>query len=256
MISSRSVCSVAVTLVVGALAMGCGGDKKTAENPQPAQGYNGYPQQQGQYPQQGQQGQYPQQAQGQYPQQQGQYPQQGAVGQVGPTGAPTATAPAASGAAPGMGGLPVDPNLAGQIAAAGAALMTAGGVAGDPVEAGIKAESARSAPGMTPEGQMAKDQLAADGHKEMLITMQAGKCYTIVGFSPAGQIKDLDLRLLAPPLYNLQAGQDGTTSNTAVIGKGSNPTCPLAPFPLQYKLDIHAKVGAGAFGVQVFSKNK
>ena len=52
------------------------------------------------------------------------------------------------------------------------------------------------------------------------------------------------------------AGQDGTASNTAVIGKGSNPTCPLTPFPLQYKLDIHAKNGGGQFGVQVFSKNK
>jgi hypothetical protein len=130
-----------------------------------------------------------------------------------------------------------------------------GGV-GDPVEAGIRAEAAKSAPGMSGEGSLAKDQLAADGHKEMLITLQGGKCYTIIGFSPAGQIKDLDLRLLAPPLYNMAAGQDGSVSNTAVIGKGSSPTCPLTPFPLQYKLDIHAKNGAGQFGVQVFSKNK
>ncbi|MFO0668827.1 MAG: hypothetical protein U0235_04240 [Polyangiaceae bacterium] len=55
----------------------------------------------------------------------------------------------------------------------------------------------------------------------------------------------------------MMAGQDSTASNTAIeVGKTPNPTCPLTPFPLQYKLDIHAKSGAGAFGVQVFSKNK
>lgn len=255
-ISLRSGSAFALATLV---AVGCG-DKKPPENPQGQ--YAGYPQQQGmapqgQYPQQGQPQPYPQQGQPQPYPQQGQpqpYPQQG---QPQPTGQQPQQPTGAQPQQPtNIGGIPIDPNLMSQIAAAGAAIMTPGGVTGDPVEAAIRAEGARSAPGMSPEGQMAKDQLPADGHKEMLITMQGGKCYTIIGFSPAGQIKDLDLRLLAPPLYNMMAGQDGTASNTAIIGKGSNPTCPLTPFPLQYKLDIHAKNGAGAFGVQVFSKNK
>ena len=132
----------------------------------------------------------------------------------------------------------------------------AGGLTADPTELGIKVAAARFAPGMQPEGQMAKDNLQQDGHKEMMISMQGGKCYTIIGFSPLGGIKNLDLHLLAPPFYNVQAGQDDSTDNTAVIGRGNNPTCPITPFPLQYKVDLHARNGAGPVGVQVFSKSK
>ena len=135
-------------------------------------------------------------------------------------------------------------------------MLTPGGVAGDPIEGGLKAAAARFAPNMQPEGQMAKDSLPENGHKEMLITLAAGKCYSIIGFSPVGQVRNLNLRLLAPPFYNVQTGQDDTNDNTPVIGKGNSPVCPMSPFPLQYKLDIHAGQGTGQFGVQVYSRAK
>lgn len=214
----------------------------------------GYPQQQQGYPQQQQpQAGYPQQPQG-YPQgQPTAYPQpQPTAAQPAPTAAPTAPLGTV---------VTTDPNqlatLFQQAAAAGQAMLQQpGAIMGDPVEIGIKAAAITNAQGETPDGQMAKAQLAEGGHSEFLVPMQPGKCYTIIGFSPFGQIKNLDLNLLAPPFYNVLAGQDGMTGNTAVIGQTPKPMCPFIPVPLTYKVDITAKSGAGAVGVQVYSKNK
>lgn len=184
-------------------------------------------------------------------------PPGGTVPPGGTAPPPGGTAPAASATVPGLPGVPVDPNLLNQIVAAGAAMMGQGGVAvGDPVELGIKAASMKYAPGMQPEGPISKDTLQAGGHKEMLITMQGGKCYTVVAFSPPGQVTNVDLHLLAPPLYNMLAGQDAFKDNTAVIGPNAQALCPIVPFPVQYKLDVNAVAGQGAVGVQVFAKNK
>ena len=238
-------------VVLPVLACG-GGDKKPADAPPPPQqGYNSYPpQQQGYPPPQGYPQQPPQGQQGYPPPQPSQPPPQP---QAFPPPQPQPTGSAAP-----LPGAAVPPDLLSQIAAAGAAILAnpSGGLSADPVEIGVKFAAQRFAPGMQPEGQMAKDQLAENGHKEMMISLQGGKCYTIIGFSPLGGIRNLDLHLLAPPFYNIQAGQDDSTDNTAVIGKGNSPLCPITPFPLQYKLDIHSRAGAGQVGVQVFSKNK
>ena len=171
-----------------------------------------------------------------------------------PPPAGTAPPPAASGGLPAN---PLDPALLAQIAAAGAAMMGGGTVAlGDPTDLVMKALAAKNAPGMQPEGAAAKDTLTADAHKGNLITMTGGKCYTIIAFSPPGQITNVDLHLLLPPFYNMEAGHDSEADNTAVIGKGTAAICPALQFPVQYKLDVHARAGQGAFAVQVYSKNK
>ena len=108
---------------------------------------------------------------------------------------------------------------------------------------------------MQPEGQIAKGNLKEGEHLTFLVPMTAGKCYTILGFSPPGQVKNLDLNLLAPPFYNMLSGQDTTDNNMPVVGKGNQPMCPLIP-GLQYKVDIVARSGAGQVGAQVYSKNK
>jgi hypothetical protein len=89
-----------------------------------------------------------------------------------------------------------------------------------------------------------------------MVPMQAGKCYALIGFSPPGQIRNVDLNLLAPPFYNILAGQDTTDDNTPIIGKAPNPMCPIVPVPLNYKVDIVARAGAGQVGVQLFSRPK
>jgi len=152
---------------------------------------------------------------------------------------------------------PLDPAFLQQAAAAaGAMLQTPGAVPGDPAELCLKALAAKNASGMTAEGQEAKQQMTEGQHVSMGVSMAGGKCYTIVGCSPAGGVKDLDLTLLAPPFYNMAAGQDGTRDANPVIGAGKGAVCPITPFPVQYKLDIFAKSGGGPVAVQVFSRNK
>lgn len=164
--------------------------------------------------------------------------------------------PPATSAAPLGSVYTTDPNqLAALLAAAAAAgsawLQPMGG--GDPVEVGVRAAAAKYASGMTAEGQMAKGQLAEGGHIQFLVNMEPNKCYTIVGY---GAVADLDLNLLAPPLYNMLAGQDGMAGPTAVIGAQPKPMCPIAPITVPYKVDVFAKKGGGAVGAQVYSKPK
>lgn len=249
---------------VAPFAMACGGSNppsNTAANgsvtlTQPPPGYQGAPPG---YPQQQPPPGYPQQ-QG-YPPQQGypQQPQQGYPAQGQPQAAPGQPAPA--GSAPPGPLAPTDPAslqgiLAGLQAAIPGQLATPGAMTLDPVEAGLKLLAAKDAPGMQPEGQELKQTLNEGQHTVMMLTLQAGKCYAIIGFSPLGAVKDLDLNLLAPPLYMTLAGQDLTHNNTPGIGAAPNAMCPVVPFPLQYKLDVLARVGSGPIAVQLYSKNK
>jgi hypothetical protein len=137
-----------------------------------------------------------------------------------------------------------------------ATLQQPGAVPGDLVEAGIKAIALARAQGMQPEGQIAKGNLQQGGHLEFMVPMQGGKCYTLIGFSPPGQITNVDLNLLAPPFYNVLAGQDTTEDNHPIIGKSPNPMCPVVPLPINYKVDIVARTGQGQVGVQLYSKAK
>jgi hypothetical protein len=109
---------------------------------------------------------------------------------------------------------------------------------------------------MQPDGDELKQNLQQGQHAVMMVTMQAGKCYTLVGFSAPGAVSDVDLNLLAPPLYMTLAGQDLTHNNTPVIGSAPNQMCPVISFPLQYKLDVVANKGSGVVAVQLYSKNK
>jgi hypothetical protein len=135
-------------------------------------------------------------------------------------------------------------------------MVAPGGLGGDLTDAGLKAQAMRVAPGMQPEGDQMKQTLNEGQHAVMMVTLQAGKCYTVVGFSPLGGVKNLDLNLLAPPLYLTLAGQDMTQNNTPTIGASPQPMCPVIAFPLQYKLDVFAKSGSGPVAVQLYSKAK
>jgi hypothetical protein len=127
---------------------------------------------------------------------------------------------------------------------------------GDLTEAGLRAYALKVAPSMQTEGDLLKQNLTEGQHAVMMVTLQAGKCYSIVGFSLPGAVKDLDLNLLAPPLYMTLAGQDLTHNNTPTIGASPSPMCPVIAYPLQYKLDVFAKSGSGAVAVQLYSKAK
>lgn len=180
-----------------------------------------------------------------------------AAPQPQPPGAP----PAPSGSQAPTPLAPTDPNsvmaiLQGIQGALQGQLVTPGSVPADLTEVGLKLHAAHVAPGMQPDGSELKQNLTEGQHAVMMVTLQAGKCYAIAGFSPLGGVKDIDLNLLTPPLYLTLAGQDLTHNNTPVIGASPSPMCPVIAFPLQYKLDVFARVGSGQVAVQLYSKNK
>lgn len=166
-----------------------------------------------------------------------------------------AGAPVASGSASGA------PVASGSASAAPSASASVPGIVGEAMDAAIdlaiKALAAKDAPGMTVEGQPGRQTLAENGHFNMLVTLQPNRCYTIFGFSPMGQVTQLELKLLAPPLFNIEAGKSGAKDkNAPVIGKGKAALCPLLPLPVSYKIDAFAKKGAGRVGIYVYARNK
>jgi hypothetical protein len=122
------------------------------------------------------------------------------------------------------------------------------------IDLGVAALAKTAAPGMQQEGQPGRASLAQGQSFTMIVTMQPGRCYTIVGFSPDGQVAQLDLRLLAPPLYSIEAGRAVNEKNKPVIGKGRNATCPMLPIAVPYRVDATATKGQGRIGLYVFSR--
>jgi hypothetical protein len=161
--------------------------------------------------------------------------------------------PSATQLAQALPALPLDPNLLAQIKQVGQQLMNQGIITiGDPTDLGMKAAAIRYAPLMLPEGAAYKDTIAAGGHKAFDVTLAGNKCYTIIGYSPPGNVTNVDLHLLVPPFYNMDAGHDASTSSTAVISN----VCPFTLIPIPYRVDVSARSGQGQVVVQVYSKSK
>ena len=184
-----------------------------------------------------------------------------------PTAPQTAPAPPASATstAPPLGQILTDPRtwstLLTTITGAPSGALINPSTVPDALEAGLKAQQMRLAPTMTPEGQELKQALAAGQHATMMVPMQAGKCYVIIGFSQPGDVKDLDLYLMTGAFgsYTLLTAQDTSHNNAPFLASDNasppTPMCPTGLIPLQYKLDVFAKDGAGGVAVQVFSKS-
>lgn len=133
-----------------------------------------------------------------------------------------------------------------------ATLKPNGATGGDALAKGLKDASKKLTPGMTPDGPMAMGSLKEKAHLQTDITLQPGKCYSIVGFSK--KVKDLDLYLLLPP--GVLSGQDLTDDNKPIIGGAPQPMCPVAATAVTYKLDIFADSGSGDVAVQLYSVAK
>lgn len=165
---------------------------------------------------------------------------------VAPSGGPMGSAAPSSSA-------PASASASAAPSGAAAALDPATDAA---LDAAIAARAQKDAPGMTSEGPAGHETLQQGGHYGMIVTLQPGKCYTIIAMSPPLQVSELDVRLWMLPL-NIEAGHSPPTDkNPAVLGKGANKTCPISPIPMAYKVDVSARKGAGRVGVAVFSKSK
>ena len=159
----------------------------------------------------------------------------------GDGGAPIAVA--------GDGGATVDagaPTLAGMTAA----------VSDGVIDAEVAKIAAKSAAGMALEGQPFRDTLAPNGHLNAIVTLQPNRCYTIIGYSPKEGVTQLDLQLLAPPLFNFPTNRAPSPKNEAIIGKGKEALCPVSLVPIPYKIDAIASKGTGRVGVYLYSRAK
>ncbi len=172
-------------------------------------------------------------------------------GDAGPTeggSAPIASGPASASAAP-SGSTSAGP--------AGSAVALVGAALDAAIDAAIQAQAAKDAPGMAIDGTPGRVTLAEGGTFNMLVTLQPGRCYTIIAMSSLLQVSQLEVKLLAPPLFNIEAGRSAPgDKNPAVLGRGKAATCPLSPIAIPYRVDTTARKGAGRVGIAVFSKTK
>jgi hypothetical protein len=248
--------AVAPALLACALPLAaCGGTTPAATDP--SQSPNAYAQQ-GQY---GPTGQYPAPT-GQYPQTQYQPTAPMATGQYpAPTGQYQPTTPAATptAAAP-TGGfqdiLNSIPGLGGQATTAQSSGGSATPIAfASVLTPGIQMLAASEAPGMSPEGQAFAGQFSAGQTLEQPLTIQAGKCYTVVAAS-AGAIQQLDVQLVLQqaPMPAMVLAQ-GTGSSTATLG-GRSAGCFHNSLPVggPGKVILKATQGSGLAGAQIFIK--
>lgn len=133
-----------------------------------------------------------------------------------------------------------------------ATLKPNGATGSDPLAKGVRDAGKKLSAGMAPDGPLAMGSVKEKQHLQTDVTLQPGKCYSIVGYSK--KIKDLDLYLLLPP--GILSGQDLTDDNKPIIGGPPQPMCPISQTAVTYKLDIFADQGSGDVAVQVFSKGQ
>lgn len=227
-------------LAVSSAFVACGGSE-----PEPnSQFQAGNQMQPGQYPQgQYPQGQYPQQyPQGQYPQQQypqGQYPQQQPSGYPQQVPAPSATM--------ALPGLP-------PMAPAGSPAQALDPAMAAPAQLILDQLAKTDAPGAKALGAPMVGMFQPGQQLESTITMQPGKCYTVIAAAVPGGIAELNVQLAAgiPPFPVI--AQDQTTGPQAVVGKAPNCYKWAFAFPGQAKVITSAAAGQGVAAVQVYEK--
>lgn len=172
-----------------------------------------------------------------------------------PTAAPSGSPMASTSAAPSSSASTAPSGSASAAPSGSAPALLAAGVDAA-LDAAIVAQAAKDAPGMTAEGGTGHETLQQGGHFGMVVTLQPGKCYTIIAMSAPLQVSELDVHLFMLPL-NLESGHSPPTDkNPAVLGRGAQKTCPVSPIPVPYKVDVSARKGAGRIAVAVFSKSK
>jgi len=112
------------------------------------------------------------------------------------------------------------------------------------------------APGMQRENRICA-HLGQGERIEQTVTLQASKCYTMLGVSPDG-VTNLDLTLVAVipgQTAPLVLARETTTGSVAIIGgKVTGGYCLPWPFSLSTRLEVVATSGAGTVAAQVYWK--
>lgn len=124
------------------------------------------------------------------------------------------------------------------------------------LDVAMLAQGDREAPGMKPDGQPLRVTLRENELSAFVVTLHPGRCYTFIAMSAPLQVTQLEMKMMLLP-FNIEALRTAPKdTNPAFIGRGTAPTCPVAPFDIQYRIDVTAKRGAGRVVAQMFSRPK
>jgi hypothetical protein len=112
------------------------------------------------------------------------------------------------------------------------------------------------APGMQREGNMIAGQFQQGQSLEQPMTIQPGKCYTVVAVGAGIQEVDITMVATTPiPGQSPQLGKDTTQGSQASLGgKGNCVKLAIIPFPVQAKFVVTATRGAGIAAAQLYVK--
>ncbi len=109
-----------------------------------------------------------------------------------------------------------------------------------------------AAKGALPDSQVLRVDLAEGQRSGMVFTLQPNTCYTIIAAGAPVIVGELEVKLLLPPFFTMEAGKG--RGQPAAIGKSPTPICPISPIALPYKIEVAATKGGGRVGVMVFAK--
>lgn len=124
------------------------------------------------------------------------------------------------------------------------------------LDVAMLAQGDREAPGMKPDGQPLRVTLRENELSAFVVTLHPGRCYTFIAMSAPLMVTQLEMKMMLLP-FNIEALRtNARDTNPAFIGRGTAPTCPVAPFDIQYRIDVTAKRGAGRVVAQMFSRPK
>jgi hypothetical protein len=126
------------------------------------------------------------------------------------------------------------------------------------LEANIKQLQPKVAPGMKPEGPVIGGMLNEGAVAEGQAMFMPGKCYTVIGTSPAG-VTELDVQVswttILPGLQPVIA-IDGQTGPQAIVA--GSPNCYKIPaivvIATPVKITVKATKGSGLAGAQLYAK--
>ena len=109
---------------------------------------------------------------------------------------------------------------------------------------------------MQKEGALVAANFQQGQTLEHEMTIQPGKCYTVVAVGVGIQEVDITMVAVTPiPGQNPQLGKDTTSGSQASLGgKGNCIKLAVIPFPIQAKYVITATRGAGMAAAQLYVK--
>lgn len=121
------------------------------------------------------------------------------------------------------------------------------------IEIAVRQLALKAAPkGATPDGQPLRVDLTEGQRAGQVVTLQPNTCYTFIAAGVPGVVQELEVRLLLPPFFTMEASKG--RGHPAVVGRVPAAVCPISPVALPYRVEVTATKGSGRVGLMVFGK--